>query len=201
MPSRGTRQRDELVGFRVARRRVLERRPDAQRALLHERIDDRNHARELGGGGCAVFVADHCQPHLRRAHERGKVEARSLALELREVAVEIAPVLPIVPLLHRVGVRQDQPVGQRCHRAAFPRHLRRDALRDLGEDTVVDEHVELGLPHHIDETRSDDEAADVYGVAGRRLAEESNGRDAVTADADVAPIARVAAAVDDPTVL
>ena len=106
-----------------------------------------------------------------------------------------------MPFLHGVGIVLHQPVGERRDRAALARHFRRDALRHLREDAVVDQRVDLGLAHHVDEAGGDDEPAHVHCVLRRRGAEKTDCSDAVSADRDVAAVARVAAAVDDPAAL
>ena len=195
------RERDQLVGLRVARGGVFQRSPDAQRPLLHQRVDNGRHLRQFRRRRCAILFSDDRKPHLRRAHERRDVQRRSLLLELREIAAEVAPILAVMPLLHRVRIVEDQLVGQRRDRAALSGHFGGDALRDLREHPVIDEDVGLGLAHHVDEPRRNHEAGHVHRVACRGSAEESHGGDPIAAQRHVAAIARVAAAVDDPATL
>ena len=134
VPAGGARERDQLVGLGIARGRVFERRPHAQRALLHQRVDDRRHVRELRRSRVAILIADHSEAHLRRADEGRDVERHALPLELCEVAVQVTPVFAVMPFLHGVGIVLHQLVGERRDRATLAGHFRRDALRHLRQD-------------------------------------------------------------------
>src|SRR6266567_1618868 len=149
----------------------------------------------------AVRLSHHGEAHLGRAHEGGDVERRALLRQLREISVQIAPVLAIVPFLHGIRVVQDELIGQRGYGAPLARDLGRDPLGDLREHAVVDERVDLGLAHHVDEARGDDQPGHVQGLACLGSAQEPHGSDAITADGDVPAVARIAAAVHDPAVL
>ena len=198
VPPGGFGEGDELIGLGIAGGCVLERGPDTEPALLHKRVDDRRHVRELGGGGSTIRISDHRETNLCGAHERRDVERGALLLELREIAVEIAPVLAVMPFLHRVRIVQDQLVRERCNRAAFSCDFGGNDLRDLREDAIVDEHVGLGLAHHVDEAGRDDQTVHIEGLTGRRRAEKPDRGDPITAQRDVALVTRIAAAVDNP---
>src|SRR5437773_4409119 len=120
---------------------------------------------------------------------------------MREIAVQVAPVIAIMPLLHRVRVVLREPVRERCDRPAFAGHFGGDALRDLAEHAIVDQDVDFRLAHHVDEAGSHHQAGHVGGLAGGGAAREADPGEALAPDRDVPPVARVSAAVDDPAAL
>ncbi len=67
------RQRDELVGVGVRRRRVDERRADAERAAAHRRVDKPTHTSQLVTGRPPIVVPQLVDPHRRGADERSDV--------------------------------------------------------------------------------------------------------------------------------
>src|SRR5204863_5991259 len=128
------------------------------------------------------------------------VQGRALLRKLREVSVQIAPVLAIVPFLHGIRVVQDELIGQRGHRAPLTRDLGRDPLRDLREHPIVDERVDLGLAHHVDEARGDGQPGHVQGLARLGAAQEPHRGEAIAPDGEVPLVAGITAALHDPPV-
>ena len=131
MAARGFGERNQLVDLRVTGGRVFERGPDAQCSLLHQRIDECRHARQLLRRWRPIVLPHDGEPHLRRPHERGDVERRALLLELREITVQITPVFAVMPLLHRIGIFPDQLIGKRRNRATLPGDFGGNALGDF----------------------------------------------------------------------
>src|SRR6266545_988879 len=197
---RGFRQRDDLLGRSVEGGGILDRRGEAQGALPHGGLHERDHAGQLLGSRAAVLLAHDGYADLRRPDERRDVDGAARAREMREVAVEIAPILLDAVLLHPDGVVGDQRVGERGDRPAFPRHFGGDSLSHLAEHPVVHQDARFRLAEHVDEPRRDDEAGHVERLARPEaaFAQKADGGDAVAADRDVAGVARIAAAVDDP---
>src|SRR5439155_1728516 len=59
-------------------------------------------------------------------------------------------------------------------------------------------HVDLRLPHHVDESRCHDETRDIERLAGLGAVQEADAPHPVPGDRLTPPVARVAAAVHDP---
>src|SRR5207247_9513910 len=89
-------------------------------------------------------------------------------------------------------------VGWRGERTALARHLGCDALRDLAQHAVVDQDVDLGLLHHVDEPGRHGEPTHVHRLPRRGAVQEPDARDAVARDRDVALVAGITAPIDDP---
>src|SRR5437899_5896907 len=195
------RERDDLFGGCVDRGGILERRGDAHRTLLHGGIHERNHAGQLLRCRRAILLAHHGEAHLCGTDERRDVDRAAGAREVREVAIQIAPIFLHAVLLHPHGVVRDEEVREWCDRAAFPGDLGRDALADLAEHPIVDQHEPLGLAEHVDESGSNHQAGHVDCVARLRAAEVSDRGDAVAADGHITGVSRIPAAVDDPAAL
>src|SRR5207248_4022725 len=79
--------------------------------------------------------------------------------------------------------------------------LGRGPLRDLREHPVVDQRVDLGLAHHVDEPRSHHQPSHVQRLARLGAVEEPHGDDPIASDGDVPFVAGIAAAIHDPPVL
>ena len=73
------RHLDQLVGAGVVARRIDERRPDAERAVLHRAAHDGAHGVELRGVRLADRLALRVHAHRRRADERADVRRRCRA--------------------------------------------------------------------------------------------------------------------------
>ena len=87
-------QLDDLVGRRKAIGHVLERRAEAERALLHGLRDDLPHLVELSRCRTAIVLADDVVAHTARADERRDVDRRTRSLvETFEVVAERTPIL------------------------------------------------------------------------------------------------------------
>ena len=181
----GARERDELLGARVRRGRVLERARHTDGALTHGLRDERLHLLELGGRRRAIAVADHHLAHGRGADIGREIDADSLPLEPREVAREVGPVALDAVVLVRLGVLARDRIVHRSDRLAFAGDLRGDALEDLRRHLRVDEQGELGLPEHVDEARRDDPAGRIDAPLRGGLIEPADGGDAAAADADI----------------
>src|SRR5207237_6519440 len=104
-----------------------------------------------------------------------------------------------MPLLHGIRVVQDEPIGQRRHRSPLAPNLGRNALREFREHAIVDERVDLGLAHHVDESGRDDQPLYVERLPRLGSPQESHGGDTITPDGDVPPVAGIPRAVDDPS--
>ena len=115
-----------------------------------------------------------------------------------EITVEVAPVLLEVVLPHQVRVACHESLGEGPDAPTLARDLGGDALRDLGEHAVVDQHVLLGLAEHVDEPRGDDESTHVQCLARRGAVQGSYACEPVAPDAHIPAVARIAAPVHDP---
>ncbi len=195
-PSR-LRERDDLLGRSVDGGCVLERCRQPEGSLLHRGVDQSHHVCQLFGRGVAVLLADHGEADLRRPDERGDVDGAPGAREVREVAVQIAPILLDAVLLHPRGIVNDEQVGEGRDRTAFTGDFRRDALGHLAEDPVVDQDAPFRLTEHVDEAGRDDEPANVERVTRRGGPQIPDGRDTIVRDRDIAQVARVTASVHD----
>src|SRR5713101_8479310 len=80
---------------------------------------------------------------------------------------------------------------------AFAGDLRGDALSELAQGAIVEQERKLGLAENIDETGRDDAALGVDFALGVRVAQVSNGGDAIAADGHIRGVPRVAGTVDD----
>jgi len=192
------RERDDLLGRSVDGGSILDGCGETQRTLQHRGIHQGDHVRQLFGCRVAVLPAHDRHANLRRADERRDVDGAFGAREVREIAVQIAPVLLDVVPLHPHGILRDEHVGEGRDRAALARHFRGDALGDLAEESVVDQDVRFRLPQHVDEAWGNDQPRDIEGLARSGGSEVPDRGDPIARDGDVARIARVAAAVHNP---
>ena len=189
---------DEVVGRVEAIGHVLERRTEAEGAVLHGLGDQGLHALQRGWRRRHVVGADDVVPHAAGADKRPDVDRRPAAgLQPREVpgeGPEVLDDLEVVPV--RLALC-DHSIVRGRNRLAFSRDLGRDALHDLRRGAAVHEHVELGLAEHVDEARRDDQPGGVDGLERRTPGQLADGSDAIARDRDVALEPRRAGAVDD----
>ncbi len=188
---------DQLLGAGIERRRIDQRRADAERARLHLAADDGPHLVELRGRRLPVGESDHVLADGRRAEERSDVLRDPAPFDLREILRQRGPGDLELQVAHLLGHPPLHRVVERPHRRALAENLGRHALANFTLGTAVDEQ-RLGRPRqHVDETRRDRHAGGVdrgCRAGGGKVADR---RDAVAADAHVGPASRVAAAVVD----
>ena len=147
---------DQLFRGGEERRRVDQRRADAERAGLHLLADQAAHTLELVGRRRAVVVADDVR---RAGSSRRRTTRRSARRpcrsQVRQVLGQRRPrdrrtsrspwSRRVHPLLHRVA--------QRAHRLAFAEDLQGHALLDVALRPPVGEHDSVYEWQHVDEAR------------------------------------------------
>ena len=172
------RQRDHLLGRRVAARRVVQPRGEPDAPRLHPVPGHRLHAVKLVGRGCAVGHPEHCAPNRAVRHVEGDVDADAALLESGPLGSQVG----------RAAAVRVQRNGRQALREELPAVLQTatQALRRVRVD--VDEPGRDGQPGRVDRAR------------GRRIAEASDLDDAAGADADIGGNPGITATVEDAAV-
>ncbi len=193
------RERDEVggVGERVGR--VLQRRCDAESALVHRLGDQRAHLVELVGRRLARVEADDVLAQRARADERCDVGRDPARGEPVEVAAEGRPPDLVLDVLLPVARALVHVVAERPHRA-LAEHLERDALAQLALRAAVLDQRLLRVRQHVDEAGRDREPGRIDLALAVRVAEVAHGRDPVAVDRDVPDPRRRPGAVDEQAV-
>ncbi len=210
----GLVERDQLVCPGVERRRIDQRRADAESSLAHGRANEFLHALELRLRRGPVLVTDLVYAKRRGADVRGDVRTHAPRLEEFQVLSERGPghgefvVLcqpePLAhgclaagcpdPRLHRGFLHR---VVQGAVRVALAEDLERDPLTDVAlRPSVRDEAV--GRPaEHVDEAGSHGQSGHIDFRGAFGVAEITDRGNPVAVDGDVADEGIAAAAVID----
>ncbi len=193
-------QLDQLLGGRVERRGVDERRADAERARLHFLPHERPHAFELVGRRLPIVEPDDVLANRRGADKRRDVLRHAAPLQLLEVLAQGRPGDGVL----EIALRPDAPLlhlfSEGPHRVSLAHDLRRHALPDLSLRASVREERLGGPRQHVDEAGGDGQAARVDRRARAGAREVADGGDPIAADPDVRTPSRSAGAVVHRTV-
>ena len=130
-------QLDQLIGFRIKRRRINQRCADAKRACFHFLTNEFAHLIELLRCRRFVFEPDHVLANRRRSDERGDVARDTARFEVAQIFRERVPfdlVMDVFLLAQHVLAN---PIVHRAHRFAFAHDLGRHALTNLALRTPV----------------------------------------------------------------
>ena len=84
-------ERNQLIGLRVERRCIDQRRPDTERALLHGGPDVIAHALQLVVGRRPIFESDFVDAHGRCADERSDIRRDPSVLEELQIFAQRGP--------------------------------------------------------------------------------------------------------------
>ncbi len=196
-------QREQLVGAREAAGRVHEAARHAVRTGAHAGVQEPLHARELALRHGALGEADDRQPQRAVADQRRDVDRVAAAAHRRQVLAEGAPVpghavqppAVVRPVLDGVGAVL---LGERRRRhAAVAGDVRGHALAHRRLGARVQQDGEIGVRVRIDEAGGDVATPGVDDAPAAQRPRRADRRDPVAADADVAEVPGVAAAVDD----
>ncbi len=194
-------QRDQFLGGRVGRGRVLQRGRDADRAVAHGIAHQGLHALQFRRVRRAVVVAQHHAAHLGRAHIAGQVDSHALLLQAREVLVESPPVGIYAVVLIPDAIGFQDGIVDRRDGGPFAGDFGGDPLVDLRRQVRIYQDGQLGLAEHVDESRGHHHAARIDGAPGGRARQIADGGDPALPDADVSGVPRRTGSVDDPAVL
>ena len=181
---RGLAEFDQFVGLGVERRRVDQRRTDAERALFHRLAHVAAHAFEFVVRRRPVIVAHLVDPQRGRTDERRHVAGNPLVLEELQVLAKRRPrdlEVVVGNLLQEAGLHG---LGERAHRPALAHHLERHALADVALRAAVVNQGHRSPAQHVDEARRHGQAFGIEGLRGRAEL-RANRRDAVAGYRDV----------------
>ena len=193
-------QSDQLLRFRIRRRRIFQRARKPDRARAHPLLHQSLHLIRLLRSRLPILVTEHHAADARCADVGREVDADSLLFDPRKILSQRAPVGRHPVVLVNLPVRLDDEVVERRDRIPLPRYLRGDALKDLGGDPRLDQDAELRLPEHVDEAGSDYFAVRIDRFRARGLFEVADRRNSSVSDAEIARIPRGARSIDDPSV-
>ena len=182
------RERDQLVGLGVGRRRILQRAGDADGTILHGVIHEQPHLRQLVGRRLHVGIAEHHAAHAGGAHIACEVDAHALVLKAREVFAERGPVGMDVQMFKAGAVSFNDGGVEGRGGVAFAGDLGCDSLVDLRRNARIHQHGQFRLSQHVDESGCDNLAVSVDGLLAGRVFEIADGGDASGANAHVAGI-------------
>ena len=115
-----------------------------------------------------------------------------------EVLIKAVPVDGQMKMLEIIFSLGQVKLHKWSNGLTFTRDLRRNALRKLADRSFVDQQILLGLPKHVDESWSNNQATSINRALGFYLGSGvSNEGDAITDNSKISVKPWIAAAIDD----
>ena len=154
-------ERRQLRRFGICRRRIDERRANAERAILHRLANKRAHPVKLRRRRVDVLLAKLMYANGGGSDEGRDVRCNALALKVFEILGERRPFYRIFDVAFALEREPPHPGRKRSHGIALAEHLQSDALPSVAHPAPVGDQAFDRPAKHVDEARRDSLAGSV----------------------------------------